>query len=105
MPINHADDSVNGGSPAFDPIEAAPQESIEVLKRKQPSKTYLSEFKRYKKWLRNNDRTCDEEGRYLTDNNLEAYWTLDMAPLRNGNQGSLKRARNVLQRFAAHCEP
>ena len=68
------------------------------------NKTRRNEFTRYQKWLGENNLTCDDQGRFLTPENLEEYYSIHVAHHRTGTRNTLCCIASSLQWWANNRE-
>jgi len=78
--------------------------NAEMLKDAKEDGTYKHEWNKYLKWLKENGRTADDHGRWLTRENLDLYFVLHVAKNRMGVRNTLQRIANALQWYADRRE-
>ena len=90
-----ADNADDGG------VEVDP--NVEIMLNVTASKTYESEYKRYKKWLEGKQKTA-VDGKWLTRENINFYYKHHVANERNAQTNTIKRIGAALQWFASYRE-
>jgi hypothetical protein len=97
----NSDDEEAAAAPTIEAqIESARLVNVNILRGSPDKATYLAEVKRYQKWLSDHGRGADEEGRWITRQNLELYFSTCLAQERSGVQSTLARIGNGLQWYA-----
>ena len=84
------------------PTSEAKSRQIATLRNSKESSTYKAEFKRYVSWCERNGLTKDDQGRWLTSNNIHSYYDNHVSQERAGNTNTIARIGNALQWYY-HC--
>lgn len=82
----------------------ATRRNIETLRNTPPDDTYKSEWNRFVKWMQEHGQAPDDEGRWLTKDNLQLYYSTCLGQERTGKKDTLTRVGNAMQWYTDYRE-
>ena len=77
---------------------------VTTVESSTPNDTYESEFDRYKAWVDDNGFVDPDDGKYITRNNVDLYFSEHVAVERDGTTGTIKRILQALQWYSKNKE-